>query len=139
MTTMTLSEVQKIVDRDNALFLSTVQTTQMSAIVNSNKITAEAFWWGFHIVIPESALKKIENASDIGKVISGLMGAGFGMAGIPPVAICISIITAVWGVESAAIKKADHGKGVYLSWVWPQVAFIWAPPYVQSLPLPTAI
>lgn len=139
MSHMTPCELQEMTGDGKEAFSLAIQTSQANALTNSDKITAHAYWWGFHIAIPEGPLKKMETATDVGKVITGAVGVGFGIAGIPPVAVCIGILVAVWGVESIAIKAADHGKGVYLSWIWPQVPFAVVPPYVQSLPLPTAI
>ena len=139
MSTITASELHTIMARDKKMFEAAVKQSQAAAKASGSQISAEAFWWGFHIVIPEGPLKQMETASDISKVVSGAIGVGFGVAGVPPVAVCIGIIVAVWGVESIAIKAADHGKGVYLSWLWPQVPLAVVPPYIQSLPLPTAI
>ena len=145
MTTILANELHKIMDQNRAEILQVIQHSQAQAqaqattMFSNDKITAHAFWWGIHIVIPEGPLKVIRTTSDISKVVSGLIGVGFGVAGVPPVAIAIGIIVAVWGAESVAINAVDQGKGVYLSWLWPQLALVWAPPYIQSLPLPTAI
>lgn len=139
MTTILANELHTIMDQSKTEIMQAIQQSQLNAAFSSDKITANAFWWGIHIVIPEGPLNDIRSATDISKVIVGLIGTGFGIAGVPPVAVAIGIIVAVWGVESIAINAVDQGKGVYLSWTWPQLALVWAPPYIQSLPLPTAI
>jgi hypothetical protein len=139
MTPILKDELHAIMDQQHDEIMHAIQQSQITAKVDNGKITAEAFWWGMHIVIPEGPLKDIETASNISKVVAGLIGTGFGVAGIPPVAIVIGIIVAVWGAESIAINAVDQGKGVYLSWIWPQVALVTMPPFIQSLPIPTAI
>ena len=111
----------------------------LSAVAgNSDKITAHAYWWGFHVVIPEKALKDITTASDITKVVGGLIGVGFGALGIPPVAVIVGAIVIAFGIEGIAIKAVDQGKGVYLSWTWLQIPALALGPEA-ALPLPTAI
>ena len=139
MTTISADELHKIVDQQNTEVMRAIRQSQLEAKASDKKITAEAFWWGIHIVIPEGPLNDIRHASDIGKVVAGAIGTGFGIAGVPPVAIGIGLIVAVWGAESLTINAVDQGKGVYLSWLWPQLALVWSPPYIQSLPVPTAI
>ena len=113
-------------------------THGIAAAASDDKITAHAFWWGFHIRIPEKPLKDIETASDVAKAVTGAIGTGFGAAGVPPVAIMIGVIVAVWSVMGFVIKGIDQGKGIYLSWTWLQVPAMLAAP-AAAMPVPTAI
>jgi hypothetical protein len=90
-------------------------------------ITAEAFWWGFHVEIPEAPLKTLMTVGSVLKAIGGVGTAGtsgvmlIAGASTPPGVVIIAGIAAAFAVETAAINIADHGKGVYLSWTWLQV------------------
>ncbi len=111
----------------------------MASSRNPNKISAKAYIWGFHIAIPEKPLQELFKATDVTSAIIGLAGAGFGAGGVPPIAIIAGFLTGILEVEKSVISAIDGGKGVYLSWSWLQVPFMFAPPYAGIQPVITRI
>jgi len=97
---------------------------------SDEKITAQAFWWGFHVTIPKSVLTKLDTPTEIAEVLAGLMGTGFAEMGVPPVAVMISVLVVIFTLYGIAIRAIDKGNGVDLSWCWLQVPLLpVAPPY----------
>lgn len=86
-------------------------------------ITAEAFWWGYHFVIPESAMKDFTDAGDVTAAFMGLGGAVIAASGgsLAPV---VAIVAAYVAAELALMRAVDRGKGVYLSASWASPAAI---------------
>lgn len=78
-----------------------------------NEIVARAFWWGFHLQIPEQALEEIGTAIANGTPFVGLLGSVTG-----PAAPYITLIVAFINAEYAWMKGVNRGKGVYLSMTW---------------------
>ena len=76
-------------------------------------ITAEAYWWGFHLCIPESLMAAW---TAIGITVGGVTTAIAGATGpaAPFVALAAAYITA----EFTAMQNADAGNGVYVSMSW---------------------
>ncbi len=111
----------------------------LSSHHNPNKISAKAYIWGFHIVIPEKPLQELYKAADITAALNALIGAGFGAGGVPPAAIVIGFLVGILEVEKAVIQAIDRGKGVYLSWSWLQVPAMSTPPFVGIQPIITPI
>ncbi|MGH1433049.1 MAG: hypothetical protein ACRBG0_01170 [Lewinella sp.] len=111
----------------------------MSRSRNLNKISAKAYIWGFHIAIPEKPLQELLKATDITAAVIALGGAGFGAGGVPPIAAVAAVLAGIIGLERAVIQSIDGGKGVYLSWSWIQVPFMFSPPYVGVQPVITRI
>jgi len=133
------SQAKQIVAKPRAMAMPHAGAVANAAAAPTAAITTEAYWWGFHIVIPEQALNDILSAQNIGNVIGGLLiNGGPVAAGCPPMAILILGIAAAFGVEVAVIKAVDKGNGVYLSWCWLQVPALFAFP-AGALPVPTPI
>lgn len=110
-----------------------------AAVATPNaSITSEAFWWGFHVVIPEPCLNGIAGAKNVGDAIGGFLGAGASLAGVPPAAVLVLAIGAAYTLETALITAVDKGNGVYLSWSWVQVPALFLVP-AAALPVPTPI
>jgi len=110
-----------------------------SSQVDSGSITAAAHWWGFNITVPEGPLQTIYKASDFVVAITELAGAGFGIGGVPPVAVCAAVLGAFIEVEKLAIEAIDDGNGVYFSWTWLQIPFMVVPPFIGAQPVVTPI
>lgn len=85
-------------------------------------ITAEAFWWGYHFVVPESAMKDFTKAGDVTASFMALGGAAIAASG-GSLAPAVGVVAAYVAAELALMKAVDKGKGVYLSasWVSPGV------------------
>ncbi len=86
-------------------------------------IRAKAFWWGYHFVIPESAMDEF---TSIGNVISTFMALGGSViaASGGSLAPVVAIVAAYAAAELAIMQAIDQGKGVYLSASWVSPALI---------------
>jgi hypothetical protein len=87
------------------------------AVAAGQVITAQAFWWGYQFVIPESTMKGFSNAGNAVMAFMSLGGsviAASGGALAPAVAIAAAYVAA----ELALMQVVDQGKGVYLSASW---------------------
>jgi hypothetical protein len=101
-------------------------------------VSTEAYWWGFHIVIPEQSLKYIMASSDVSAVLAGAFAAAPPVAACPPAAFLVVAAAAAIALEGVAMTTVDQGNGVYLSWCWIQVPMVVGCPAL-ALPVPTAI
>lgn len=117
---------------------SEFMNTQSFTAPASGVITAQTYFWGFHIVIPEAAWNELKKAKDVATSFTSLAGSGFGVAGCPGLSAIAFIMGGIMTAESAVASAVDQGKGIYLSWTWFQVPLMMANP-LNALPLPTAI
>ena len=114
------------------------ENASIALTAGPNQIIARAFWWGFHVEIPNNILHDITTAGNVTAILLSAAALGFAVYGIPPVAIVIGVIALAIKIEGEIIRQVNQGKGVYLSWSWPQVALIYWMPWLV-LPLPTPV
>lgn len=108
----------------------------------SPAIGAQSFWWGFHFWLNEPLLKKCYGGTDLLLALDGATGLAAAASVISaPVAPVAGALAVVLETGKAAVELADEGKGVYLSWTWPQLPALLAPEIAgpAALPLPTPI
>ena len=91
--------------------------------VAPGSITVEAFWWGFHFVIPESVMAAWTTtgaaAGSFAVSVTAFISAVGGSAtAAGPAAPYVAIAGAYVAAECAAMKALDQGHGVYLSMSW---------------------
>ena len=106
-----------------------------SAMSAGDKLVVRAFWWGWHIEVPQKILEKIRNGTTLAEIIAGGLFAVIGAA-CPPIGIAGAAALFVIGAHGAIIDVVNEGKGVYLSWLWLQVI---PPAPTAALPVPTPI
>jgi hypothetical protein len=76
-------------------------------------ITAEAFWWGFHFIIPETLMDEwTQTGVAVGKVIQ----AASTFAG--PASIFVNLFGAFVEAEFQLCRAVDQGNGVFVSMCW---------------------
>ena len=93
------------------------------AVASGQVITAEAFWWGYHFVIPEAAMKDF---SSVGNVVTAFMALGGSVIAASGGALAplVAIVAAYAAAELVLMQAIDKGKGVYLSATWISPALI---------------
>ena len=106
--------------------------SELGPASTNNKIIARAFWWGWHLEIPQAALDTIKNVHD---VVGYLLTGGLTIIGLalPPVAVMAVLVGSVLIIHRKIIDEVNQGKGVYLSWLWVQGVV------AAALPVPTPI
>lgn len=82
-------------------------------------ISAEAFWWGYHFVIPEASMEALSASGDIVSTFLGLLGAI-----APELELVLAPVELFLEIEFATAKGIDDGAGVYLSASWVAPALI---------------
>ena len=97
--------------------------TLMKAANKKQVITAQAFLWGYHFVIPEPAMKDFLAGGEVLAKFMALGGAAITASGgtLAPV---VAVAGAYLVLELTLMKALDRGKGVYLSAIWPSPALI---------------
>jgi hypothetical protein len=95
----------------------------MKAVGKEQVISAEAFWWGYHFVIPEAAMKDFLAGGDVITKFMALGGTIIAASG-GSLAPLVAVMGAYVVVELTLMKAIDRGKGVYLSAVWASPALI---------------
>ncbi len=93
------------------------------AVGKEQVITAEAFWWGYHFVIPEAAMKDFLAGGDVLAKFMALGGTIITASG-GSLAPLVAVMGAYVIVELTLMKAIDRGKGVYLSAIWASPALI---------------
>jgi hypothetical protein len=83
------------------------------AAAPTNKITVQAFWWGFHFVVPEGVMAQWTAG---GVTLAGVIAAIAGSTG--PAAPFVAAGAAYVAAEVGLMKTVDRGKGVYVSMSW---------------------
>ena len=96
----------------------------MKAVGKEQVISAEAFWWGNHFVIPEAAMKDFLAGGDVITKFMALGGTIITASGGSLAPLVAVMMGAYVVVELALMKAIDRGKGVYLSAVWASPALI---------------
>jgi hypothetical protein len=76
-------------------------------------ITVEAFWWGFHFVIPHDALHSILIGGNAVNTFVELLGPETG-----PAAPFVEIAAALVGKMLDIMRDMDVGNGIYFSMTW---------------------
>jgi hypothetical protein len=79
----------------------------------TNRITVHAYWWGFHLVVPEPVMTQwTAGGATVGGVIAAIAGA------TGPAAPFIAAAAAYVAAEFGLMKTVDKGRGVYVSMSW---------------------
>ena len=76
-------------------------------------VTVEAFWWGFHFVIPHDALQVILFSGNAVNTFVELIGPETG-----PAAPFVELAAALVGKMLEIMRDMDTGKGIYFSMTW---------------------
>ncbi len=84
-----------------------------AAAAPTNRITVQAYWWGFHFVVPEPVMAQWTAG---GTTLAGVVAAIAGSTG--PAAPFVAAGAAYIAAEIGLMKAVDHGKGVYVSMSW---------------------
>ena len=115
-----LSNIEKLVSSEYKGFALKESSLQREYFAKSTPllksdtvITAKAFWWGFHLDIPNQALDDIGEAIKTGAAVSALIGTVSGPA-TPFIALAVGFIE----IEYAWMRGVNRGNGVYLSMSW---------------------
>jgi hypothetical protein len=111
-------EINALVEAYHLRAISSSENTGIAETRSLSHIRFEAFWWGYHIVVPQSAMKELEQFEKENgaltyayiAVLSTIAGIATGGAG----ALLGPVIIINW----EAMKKLNRGKGVYLSALW---------------------
>jgi hypothetical protein len=77
------------------------------------QITAQAFWWGFHFVVPEE-LMEVWTSAGIG--LGAVLAAVAPETG--PAAPFVWLAGAYLAAEFELAKRVNRGRGVYVSMLW---------------------
>ena len=93
------------------------------AVAAGQVITAGAFWWGYHFVIPEAAMKDFTSAGNVVTAFMTLGGSLIAASG-GTLAPLVAVVAAYAAAELVLMQAIDKGKGVYLSAVWPSPLLI---------------
>ena len=80
---------------------------------NTAGVTVEAFWWGFHIVIPHGAMDDFAQTLD---TIDTVLGAIAGESG--PAAPFLELAAEALKLMIGLCRTMDHGNGIYFSMTW---------------------
>ncbi|EAW36439.1 hypothetical protein [Lyngbya sp. PCC 8106] len=80
-------------------------------------ITAAAFWWGYHFVIPEAVMKEFSKVSDVFAAFMAYGGSLIAASG-GTLASLVAIVAAYVSVQLVLMQAVNQGKGVYLSATW---------------------
>ena len=90
---------------------------EILAAAEGQVITAQAFWWGYHFVIPEAAMKDFTSGGSVVAAFMALGGTIIAASG-GALAPLVAVVAAYVAVELPLMLAIDQGKGVYLSAVW---------------------
>ncbi len=85
----------------------------VAAAVPTDRISVQAFWWGFHFVIPEKVMNQWETG---GTSVASFIAALAPVTG--PAAPFVALAAAYVAAEFGLMKAVDRGRGVYLSMLW---------------------
>jgi hypothetical protein len=90
------------------------QTTKPGPKVAGDQITAQAFWWGWHLSVPHS---QVDHLTDSAEVIAEIVAAALEV--VPEIGELVGLGVKLYaGIYSGAIHLVDSGNGVYLSQFW---------------------
>ncbi|MEB3278791.1 MAG: hypothetical protein VKK42_07680 [Lyngbya sp.] len=89
----------------------------LNVAAGQEKITAAAFWWGYHFVIPEAVMKEFSKVSDVVAAFMAYGGSLIAASG-GTLAPLVAIVAAYVSVQLALMQAVNQGKGVYLSATW---------------------
>jgi hypothetical protein len=99
------------------------QTRSEAAAVGGEKITAQAFWWGWHLSVPHSQVKALLDGTE---GIAAIVEAALNV--VPEVGELIALgVKGYVALEKNLILLIDKGNGVYLSQTWlntPGIIFV---------------
>ena len=88
----------------------------------SNTIIFEAFWWGYHFIIPQSVMVELDKAEDIRNKILEYSSVIAMVSG--PLAPFVELVIFKIRLEFELMKLANQGKGIYLSAIWFNPTFL---------------
>ena len=97
--------------------LASVEALQSLSLGQQQVITAEAFWWGYHFVIPENVMKDLNKAGNVISVFMSLGGSIIAASG-GSLAPLVAVVAAYVAAELVLMNTLDQGKGIYLSATW---------------------
>ncbi|KAF9348312.1 hypothetical protein BGX34_002552 [Mortierella sp. NVP85] len=83
---------------------------------SKDTVSSHAYWWGYEIFIPNTALSRIASAQDVSTAFLGFLGS-VGLV-VPAIVPFLGYIAAYVGLEFAVIKAQNEGKGVILASTW---------------------
>lgn len=131
---------EEVANAVHGLFEETMKTALPSPDPNKATAHVETSIWGVHVWIPSESVDKLKYL-DFAAVGAGIITL-IGWTG--PTALLVAAIFAAFAVMLFWVNMANdasEGRGIYLNWIWPQIALFvgtWGTFPAAALPVITA-
>lgn len=110
-------EIKALVEAYHFREIKSASYNEKAQSRSADVVRFESFWWGYHIVIPQSAMLELEKSDDLVLAFIGMAGAAIAASG-GTLAPFVAMVAPVVALQYYAMKQVNQGRGVYLSALW---------------------